>query len=312
MLTRHIHFIAAALLALAAVSNAQAQTTIDQNKALAGNITPGDAAGFPITLSLPGSYKLTSNLVVPAFTRGVLIQADGVTLDLNGFSISGPVTCNAAVSPPCSVPAGNTQHGVLSSGAATVIHSGSIRGFAGSGIVITEPGGGVVQDMLLANNSASGLAIESIGGPFSASGVRIVRTTAVQNGGSGFAVQGQPTAKFNFDTSIASANAMDGFFLGGGHGSVRNCVAEENHGYGLSADSFSLMSGSRFINNSFGDVNGAPNRVAATSQVRRSSKRGHGAAAPTSSCAHRAGLCAAHREPALVPTTARTARVFRA
>ena len=31
---------------------------IDQSRALAGNVTPGDTAGFPITISQPGSYRL--------------------------------------------------------------------------------------------------------------------------------------------------------------------------------------------------------------------------------------------------------------
>src|SRR6185436_8638324 len=35
---------------------------IDQNRALAGNVTPGDAPGFPVTISQPGSYKLSGNL----------------------------------------------------------------------------------------------------------------------------------------------------------------------------------------------------------------------------------------------------------
>ena len=47
---------------------------IDQNKALAGNVTPGDAPGFPVTITLPGSYRLSSNLIVPnADTTAILI-----------------------------------------------------------------------------------------------------------------------------------------------------------------------------------------------------------------------------------------------
>ena len=38
---------------------------IDQNHALAGNVTPGDTPGFPVTISQPGSYRLTGNLIVP-------------------------------------------------------------------------------------------------------------------------------------------------------------------------------------------------------------------------------------------------------
>jgi len=68
---------------------------IDQNRALAGGVTPGDTPGFPVTLSVPGSYRLTGNLTVPdANTTAIQIAADNVTLDLNGFSILGPVVCS--------------------------------------------------------------------------------------------------------------------------------------------------------------------------------------------------------------------------
>lgn len=82
-----------ALLALTAGGQALAQATIDQNKALAGSVTPGDAPGFPITLSVPGSYKLTGNLVVPGGLDGIEITSDNVTLDLNGFRIAGSGAC---------------------------------------------------------------------------------------------------------------------------------------------------------------------------------------------------------------------------
>ncbi|NWG73776.1 MAG: hypothetical protein HXY24_04090 [Rubrivivax sp.] len=35
---------------------------ITQAKALAGNVTPGDAPGFPVTISQPGKYKLAGHL----------------------------------------------------------------------------------------------------------------------------------------------------------------------------------------------------------------------------------------------------------
>jgi hypothetical protein len=62
---------------------------IDQTRALAGNVTPGDAPGFLVTLSLPGSYRLSGNLTAPAGTDGILIQNSDITLDLNGFRITG-------------------------------------------------------------------------------------------------------------------------------------------------------------------------------------------------------------------------------
>lgn len=66
-------------------------TQINQAHALAGNVTPGDPAGFPVVISLPGSYQLTSNLDVPAGKSAVEITASHVTLDLNGFLISKKV-----------------------------------------------------------------------------------------------------------------------------------------------------------------------------------------------------------------------------
>jgi hypothetical protein len=64
---------------------------IDQAAATAGAVTPGDGPDFPVTLSQPGSYRLSGNLVVVGpNTTAIEIASDNVTLDLNGFTISGP------------------------------------------------------------------------------------------------------------------------------------------------------------------------------------------------------------------------------
>src|SRR5262249_44867667 len=67
---------------------------INQSAALAGGVVPFDAPGFPVTIEVSGSYRLSGNLVVPdAKTTAIQILASNVTLDLNGFSITGPVQC---------------------------------------------------------------------------------------------------------------------------------------------------------------------------------------------------------------------------
>jgi hypothetical protein len=63
----------------------------DQARALAGNVTPGDDPGFPVTLSRPGSYRLSGNLTAPQGGTGILIAANDVTLDLNGFTLAANV-----------------------------------------------------------------------------------------------------------------------------------------------------------------------------------------------------------------------------
>ena len=65
---------------------------ISQVRALAGGLTVGDAPGFPVTISVSGSYRLTSNLDVtgqpsPENVIAVDITVGSVSLDLNGFSI---------------------------------------------------------------------------------------------------------------------------------------------------------------------------------------------------------------------------------
>lgn len=117
---------------------AQAQVTIDQNKALAGNITAGDSAGFPITITQSGSYKLTGNLMVPAGAKGIVVTAPQVTIDMNGFSLIGPSTCTRDIGTKavaCSY-ADGTTHGIdASAGSGTAVRNGTVKGFAGHGIL---------------------------------------------------------------------------------------------------------------------------------------------------------------------------------
>lgn len=63
---------------------------ITQEDAEVGNVTAGDAPGFPVTISESDSYRLGSNMtLLDGDTTGIEITAGTVTLDLNGFSIVG-------------------------------------------------------------------------------------------------------------------------------------------------------------------------------------------------------------------------------
>jgi hypothetical protein len=139
-----------ALLALAATAQAQV-INISQAKALAGNVTPGDAPGFPVTISQPGSYKLTGNLTVadPA-VAAIHITSPHVTLDLGGFLVQGPNQCSGSGNTlNCTSEgyAGPRGDGVLVSlpigehGARVHLGNGSIAGFYGSGVSGGTTGG---------------------------------------------------------------------------------------------------------------------------------------------------------------------------
>lgn len=142
---------ALALLTLTAGGQAWAQATIDQNKALAGNLSPGDAPGFPITLSVPGSYKLTGNLVVPAGLNGIEITGDNVTLDLNGFRIAGSGSCTRNQSTYVVNCSAQSQYGILvtAGGVTGTVRNGSVQGFV-TGVLME---GGIAESLIVRYNS---------------------------------------------------------------------------------------------------------------------------------------------------------------
>jgi hypothetical protein len=87
--------VATVLMFSAVPSSAQKKETqkkdISQSEATAGGITPGDTRGFPVTITRPGSYRLTSNLrIMDPDVNAIDITAPNVTIDLNGFAILGP------------------------------------------------------------------------------------------------------------------------------------------------------------------------------------------------------------------------------
>jgi hypothetical protein len=82
------------------------------------------AGGYPYKITKPGSYRLSGNLTVPSGVNGIQILVSNVTLDLNGFTISGAVTNCAG---PCFV-TGVTVGAVVSG---VVVRNGLITGFPG-------------------------------------------------------------------------------------------------------------------------------------------------------------------------------------
>jgi len=88
---------------------------------------PGDSGGFPVSITQSGSYRLTSNLnTTNASVDMIDINANNVTLDLNGFEISGPVTCTG--SPVSSCSGTGSGFGIDVNGDQVTIENGSIRG----------------------------------------------------------------------------------------------------------------------------------------------------------------------------------------
>jgi hypothetical protein len=218
--------LATTLLAAAPVAlAADGQILINQAKAMAGGVTPGDAPGFPVTISQPGSYKLVGNLTVPnENTTAVEITGNDVTLDLNGFAIMGPTVCPYSGGGACA-PLG-TGVGVLAEAivnpnrfANGAIQNGTIRGMGSRGILV----GGATP------------------------GTRIDRIRAVSNGSDGI------SASIALVTnSLALNNGDDG--ISGEVVNVQGSVAQGNRGYGLHLNVASGLGSNLLVGNTLGEV----------------------------------------------------------
>jgi hypothetical protein len=123
---------AAAVLISAALMFAAPAFAVD-GVVLINQSTVMAAGGFPYKITQPGSYKLSGNLVVAASsTDGIDIMASNVSIDLNGFTISGPVTCTGVGSGIFCV--GDGGIGILASASLSApinvaVRNGSVVGF---------------------------------------------------------------------------------------------------------------------------------------------------------------------------------------
>ena len=76
--------------------------------------TPGDS-GDLFVIAYPGSYYLTTNIVGVSGKSGILVGANNVTLDLNGFSVLGVATALFGVDVPnASITNVTVRNGIIS------------------------------------------------------------------------------------------------------------------------------------------------------------------------------------------------------
>jgi len=130
-------FLAAAIVLGFAASAGAVDGTIEINQAKV--LANG---GFPYPVSASGSYRLTGNLTVPGGTSGINVTAPTVTIDLNGFSISGPGGFSVA------------QVGITTTG---TVENGTITGF---GVGVKMGAGGIIRNV---HADANGVGIQAGG-----------------------------------------------------------------------------------------------------------------------------------------------------
>lgn len=170
-----------------------------------------DKPGFLVVIEEPGYYRLSGNLKVPdANTTAIEINADNVTLDLNGHAIQGPVRCQQLPAPCWPGGSGNGVHAVNRSGIS--VKNGIIQGMGNYGVYL-ETNAASLDRVVMARNGHGG---------------------AVLFGGS-------------ISNSVAEANGGDGIF--GVDLKVRNSTMRGNQMLGLAAYGQSSFSGNQFKGN---------------------------------------------------------------
>jgi len=231
---------------------------IDQAKAMAGNVTPYDTPGFPVTISQVGSYRLASNLIVPdANTTAIDAQVWPVFLDLNGFTIFGPTTCSATA--VCS-PLGS---GMGVKNVQSVVN-GSVIGMGSTGISIASISGASIERVVVVGNGGVGVlcttncVVNRVRAEYNKrdgiqirSGV-VSDSTSQNNGVSGIAVLDNGTVV----NSVVNGNNTDPSAIGDGiylnRGTVIGCTAVGNKHYGIRIGAGGYVNNALINNNGTG------------------------------------------------------------
>jgi hypothetical protein len=127
---------------------------INQTCAVQTGCFAGDTAGFPVSITTPGSYLLTSNLVVPdANTTAIKQLIDfALSIDLNGFQISPP-NCGNSCKPE------SASEGVkgIWGGNGVTVKNGTIAGMGGYGIYLGAEA--EVKSLTVRWNSGTGIYV---------------------------------------------------------------------------------------------------------------------------------------------------------
>jgi hypothetical protein len=136
------------------------------------------AGPLPLTITNAGSYYLTTNLVGAAAQNGVIINADNVTLDLNGFALLG---------------APGSFHGITAPSAPKnlAIRNGTVTGWGLAGINLGNASSSQFEGLRVRANSFGGVTAGmtclvrgcSVENNFNVPGISVADSSVVENCG---------------------------------------------------------------------------------------------------------------------------------
>ena len=213
---------------------------INQNTSVSG-LSGCPHSGFPIIICKSGSYRLAGNLTLMSVNNDAIqITANNVALDLNGFTISGPVTCTTG--PPFKCSTTGTGIGIKDptrSRRNITVRNGTVRGMGNAGIVL--PGVGMLIDGVHAESNAgiSGVGILIGDGT-------VIHCTAEYNAADG-------TLGGNVSFSDISVNGRDGIVFA----RVASNNSVTGNGKNGIEDAYLALNNAVSLNGGFGIVAGS-------------------------------------------------------
>lgn len=178
----------------------------------------GDTPGFPVAITKPGKYVLTSDLHPPSNGTAVYVSASPVDLNLNGHTIDGGGSCSGSPVTGCTTSGALAGIGTSNADPPGVlhIHDGTIRGFTNSStggpsaIYLGNAGDGTVLEHLnvLENGDSGNEAISVFG---DAAGSILVRDSQIsRNRHNGVGCRSGNQASLLVENSEFRANGGDG------------------------------------------------------------------------------------------------------
>lgn len=187
---------------------------------------------IPTNLTVGGSYYLVTNLTGVAAANGIEVSAEGVSIDLCGFSLIG---VNGSLS---GIWASFVQNFSL--------RNGTVTGWGEHGVDTSNARGATFRDLNLTHNAERGL--------YSGPNSRVQDCIARNNNTHGFYIGSGSLVT----GCLANANTNTGFghyvFGGAGvHNTVfRDCVASYNQGTGMNLASGCVAIQNNFVGNASG------------------------------------------------------------
>jgi len=186
--------------------------------------------GYPVKITIPGSYQLQTNLVVlNANLSAILVTSANVTIDLNGFAIIGGPLRGVSEN-------GNgTGIGIDASNKSNIkVYNGTIRGMGGDGI--RTGNGAIIESVRVLFNGGNGIYVNGSG--------TVSGNMATGNSYSGILVFGNGTVSGN----MATGNGDSGILVFG-NGTVSGNTATDNGGPGIDVIGSGTVSGNTVTGN---------------------------------------------------------------